>query len=206
MVVVLCFGRRAFGTCSGYHVVDARIGSPISEAISLAIATVVCFSVSARIFRPMPDRIGDWEREWCRDLYAGAGALFAMTLVWLKLPPPLVALVWTALGLALFEIGVRFAGRAFRLLAHLIAAAVCPFDYLFSISLELGDAVHITYRTFTIVPILASHYYVWWRDQQQAAYRVYLYAAAILFRGPCALRTGTNTGGGGLVSVRPGAL
>ena len=64
------------------YVINAQIGSYF-EAISLAIATVVCFSVSARIFRPMPDRIGDWEREWCRDLYAAAGALFAMTLVWL---------------------------------------------------------------------------------------------------------------------------
>ena len=60
----------------------------------------------------MPDRLGDWEREWCRDLYTAAGALFAMTLVWLKLPPPVVALIWTVLGLAIFEIGVRFTPRA----------------------------------------------------------------------------------------------
>ena len=95
------------------------------EAGPVAVAMVACWSMSARIFRPMPDRIGDREREWCRDLYAAAGTLFAMTLVWLKLPPAVVALVWTVLGLALFEIGLRFALPRFRLLAHLIAAAVC---------------------------------------------------------------------------------
>jgi hypothetical protein len=161
------------------HVVDARVGAPESEAISLAIATVVCFSVSARIFRPMPDGVGDWEREWCRDVYAGAGALFAMTLAWLELPPHLVALVWTVIGLVLFEIGVRFAAPDFRWLTHLIAVAVWVRLFVFDFA-HFGDVVHITYRTFTILPILASHYYVWWRSHR-AAYRVYLYAAAILF-------------------------
>jgi uncharacterized membrane protein len=161
------------------HVLDAQIGSPISEAISLAIATVVCCSVSARIFRPLPGRIDDWEREWCRDLYAGAGCLFAMTLVWLKFPPPVIALVWTALGLTLFEIGVRFSASRFRLLGHLVAAAV--FIRLFTFDfVGLGDAIHITYRTFTILPIIGAHYYFWWRDQQ-APSRIFLYTAAILF-------------------------
>ncbi len=157
------------------------------EAISLAIATLVCFSVSARIFRTMPERIGDWEREWCRDIYAGAGALFAMMLVWLKLPPPVVALVWTVLGLALFEIGTRFAAARFRLLAHFIAAAVCIRIFAFEFT-TFGDALQITYRTLTILPILASQYYVWSRYQranvpewERAACRLYLYASAILF-------------------------
>jgi hypothetical protein len=169
------------------HVVDAQIGSDISEAISLAIATVVCFSVTARIFRSMPDRMGDWEREWCRDLYAAGGALFGMTLVWLKLPPPVVSLVWAVLGLALFEMGVRFSLSRFRLLAHLIAFAVCTRLFMFDFA-EFSDAPTITYRTFTILPILASQYYVWWRyrrptipEWERAASRLYVYAAAVLF-------------------------
>jgi uncharacterized membrane protein len=169
------------------HVVDAQIGSNISETICLAIATVVCFSASARVFRPMPDRIGDWEREWCRDLYAAAGALFAMTLAWLTVPPPAVALVWTVLGLALFEIGLRFTPSRFRLWAHLAAAAVCVRLFVFDFA-GFGGALQITYRTFTILPILASHYYVWWRYQrssagefERAGSRLYLYMPAILF-------------------------
>ncbi len=169
------------------HVVTAQIGSDISEAISLAIAIVVCFSVSARIFRSMPGRMSDWEREWCRDLYAAGGALFGMTLVWLKLPPQVVALVWTALGLALFEMGVRFALARFRLLTHLIAFAVCTRLFMFDFA-EFGDALKITYRTFTILPIIMSQYYVWWRYQragipegERAASRLYIYAPGVLF-------------------------
>jgi uncharacterized membrane protein len=176
----LSYFVSAAGFCNLFwvHVLDAQIGSPISEAISLSIATVTCCTVSARIFRPLPDRMDDWEREWSRDLYAGAGCLFAMTLVWLKCPPTVVAMVWTALGLALFEIGVRFSASRFRLLGHLVAAAV--FFRLFTFDfVGLGDAIHITYRTFTILPIVAAHYYFWWRDQQ-APSRVYLYTAAIL--------------------------
>jgi uncharacterized membrane protein len=158
-----------------------------SNAVPLAIASVVCFSLSARLFRAMPDRIGEGERGWCRDLYAGAGALFTMTLVWLKLPPTLIALLWTVLGLALFEIGVRFAFPRFRLLAHLIAAAVCVRLFVLDFT-GFGAALQITYRTFTILPILASHYAIWWRYQhsnvpgwERAVSRLYLYAPAVLF-------------------------
>jgi uncharacterized membrane protein len=176
-----------FANLFWYHVVNARIGSDISEAISLAIATVVCFSVTARLFRSMPDCIGDWEREWCRDLYAAEGALFSMTLAWLELPPTVVALVWTILGLALFELGVRFATARFRLVAHLITFAVYVRLFMFDFA-EFGDAPGITYRTFTILPILASLYYVWWRYQRDSISewervfsRLYVFAAGVLF-------------------------
>ncbi len=150
-----------------------------SSAIPLAIATVVCWSVSARVFRSIPDRIGDWEREWCRDLYAAAGSLFAMLLMWLKLPPQAIAPAWTVLGVALFEIGVRCALPRIRALAHLIAAAVFVRLFAFDFT-SLGDMLQITYRTFTVSPILASHYYVRWRYQRTST-RLYLYAPALLF-------------------------
>jgi len=169
------------------HVVDAQIGSNVSEAISLGIATVVCCSVSARVFRAIPDRIGEWERAWCRDLYAAAGALFAMTLVWLKLPGHVVAPVWAALGVVALEIGVRFAISRFRLVAHMVGTAVCVrllgFDFA-----EFGDALRITYRTFTVIPILASQYYIWSRcrratvipEWERTLSRLYLYVAFVL--------------------------
>lgn len=161
------------------HVVEAQIGSAPAEAISLAAATAVCWAVSARVFRPLPDRIGDWEREWCRDLYAGAGALFVMTLAWLKLPPPAVSLVWTVLGVAIFQIGLRFAAMRCRWLAHLVAAVVCIRLFTFDLA-GFGDAFHITHRTFTIFPIVAAHYYLWWRGERSLS-RLYLYTATLVF-------------------------
>ena len=158
------------------------------EPLSLALATAVCCSVSARVFRSLPDRIGDWEREWCRDLYAASAALFAMTLVWLKMPPQVVALSWTLLGLAVFEIGARFAVPRFRLLAHLVAAAVCARLFVFEFA-AWGDGLQLTYRSQSpILPILAAYYYIWWRYQranilewERTASKLYLYLSAILF-------------------------
>src|ERR1700689_393800 len=53
---------------------------------------------------------------------------------------------------------------------------------------EFGDALKITYRTFTILPILASQYYVWWRYQrtngpewERRACRPYLFPWVTLF-------------------------
>jgi hypothetical protein len=168
------------------HVVGAQIGSDVSEAISLGVASVVCCAVSGRLFRSMPDRIGDWERGWCRDLYALGGAVFIMTLVWLRLPPPAAAPAWTILSLATLEIGIRLAFPRFRLLAHSIAVAVCVRLYTFDLT-GSGDGVHITYQLFTILPIVAAQYYVWFRqrpgeipDWERAASRLYLYSAALL--------------------------
>jgi hypothetical protein len=150
-----------------------------SGPVPLAISAAGCCCLSARVFRPSPGCIEDGEREWCRDLYAGAGALFAMMLVWLKLSPPLIPLAWTVIGLALFEIGRRFSLTRFRLMAHLIAATVCVRLVLFDFS-DLGDALHITIRTATILPIIGLHYYFCWRDRRKFS-GLYLYTAAILF-------------------------
>jgi uncharacterized membrane protein len=53
---------------------------------------------------------------------------------------------------------------------------------------EFGGALKITYRTFTILPILASQYYVWRRYQragipewERVFSRLYVYAAGVLF-------------------------
>ena len=105
--------------------------------------------------------------------------LLAMKLAWLQLSPPLIPLAWTAIGLAIFELGIGFSLTRFRLMAHLIAAMVCVRLFLFDFS-DLGDALHITIQTATILPIIGLHYYFWWRDQR-AISRSYLYTAAILF-------------------------
>lgn len=169
------------------HVVQAQIGSSVSEAVSLGVATAVCWAVSARVSRSLPERIAELEREWCRDLYAAAGAVFAMTLAWLKLPPQAVAPVWAALGILALELGIRGALSRFRLLAHIVAAAVCVRLFVFEFA-QFGDAFHLTWRTLTVTPILASFYFICWRcrrapvvsEMERAFSRLYLYLAALL--------------------------
>ena len=121
------------GTCSEDHVAGAHIGSNRSEAISLAIATLVCVSVSARIFRTMPKHIDDWEREWCRE-FTPPLALYSHDAGLAEISAGCGGAVWTVLGLTLFEIGVRFSLSRFRLLAHLLGGRLRVFDYLCSTS------------------------------------------------------------------------
>lgn len=169
-----------------FQVIQAHKGSPISEPVSLGIAAAICCALSWRVFSPMPDRIGDWERGWCRDLYAGAATLFASTLAWLLLPPAVVALAWTVIGLVLLEIGFGASLQRFRLWGNVVAAAVCVRLFLANFT-NLGDTLHISHRMLTVVPILASQYYVWSRYRQanvggweRTLTRLYLYTPAIL--------------------------
>lgn len=168
------------------HVIQAHKNSPASEPLSLGIATAICCALSWRAFRPMPNRIADEERGWCRDLYAGAATLFALTLAWLVLPPAPVALAWTVIGLVLLEIGFGASLERFRLWGNLVATAVCVRLFLSNFT-NLGDTLHISHRMLTVVPILVSQYYVWSRYRQanvggseRIFTRLYLYAPAVL--------------------------
>jgi len=167
-------------------VVGAQKGSPLAQPVSLAIATVLCCGMGWRMFRAMPGRVDDVERGWCRDLYAAAGTLFALTLAWLELPPALVALAWAVIGLMLLEIGFGGSLGRFRLWGNLVAASVCGRLFLANFA-ELGGTLHISHRLLTVLPILVSQYYVWWRyrraevsEWERGFGRLYLYAPAVL--------------------------
>ncbi|HTR39359.1 MAG TPA: DUF2339 domain-containing protein [Bryobacteraceae bacterium] len=168
------------------HVVGVHKGSPPAAAVSLGVVTVLCCAMSWRVFRTLPGHLEDVERGWCRDLYAAAGTLFALTLAWLELPPALVALAWAVIGLVLLEIGFGASLGRFRLWGNLVAAAVCGRLFLANFT-ELGDTLHISHRVLTVVPIIVSQYYAWWRYRQSPAggwehnlARLYLYAPAVL--------------------------
>ena len=106
-------------------------------------------------FRPMPDRIGDWEREWCRDLYT-ARELFAHDTGLAEMPPQVVALVWTVRPGA-----IRNRSSLRNAALSLVDALNCRRRLCSIICFRLRRirrCVQITYRTFTILPILASRY------------------------------------------------
>jgi uncharacterized membrane protein len=179
-------GLLGTGAALLVNVVGAHKGSPASEPLSLGIATLLCYGLSGRVFRTMPERIDEAERGWCRDLYAAAGTVFALTLAWLLLPAPLVALAWAIIGLVLLELGFGASLARFRLLGNLVAASVCGRLFLANFT-DLGDTLHISHRMLTVVPILISQYYVWLRYRQanvsgweRNLTRLYLYAPAVL--------------------------
>ena len=168
------------------HVLQARKGSSMAEPISLSIAALLCYAMSARLFREMPDRIPEQERFWTRDGNATAGTLFILTVAWLTLPAPVVALAWAIVSLALLEIGFSFDLTRFRLIGNLVAAAVFGRLFLANFT-DLGNTVGISHRVLTVVPIVISQYYVWTRYRiatvelsERNLARLYLYAPAIL--------------------------
>jgi hypothetical protein len=109
-----------------------------------------------------------------------------MTLAWLMLPPPLVALAWAAMGMVLLEVGFTFSLARFRLLGNL--TGVVSFGRLFLANFtDLGNTLRISHRMLTVVPIAVSEYYAWWRyqraetdAQEKLVARAYLWAPAIL--------------------------
>ena len=175
-----------FLNVASFHVIEAHKGSTPAEPISLAIAVLLSFALSARVFHSIPKQIPEQERTWCRDASATAGTLFALTLVWLELPAPIVALAWAAIGLCLLEVGFSFSLQSFRLLGNIVAASVVGRLFLANFT-DLGDTLRISHRVLTVIPIVVSQYYVWARYRQAKVnewernwVRMYLYAPAIL--------------------------
>ncbi len=156
------------------------------EWLPMALATTICCYLVARVFRSAPDRIAESEREWLRDLSATAATLFAMSLAWLELPAPTVALAWSVASLILLELGFTFSLPRFRFLGNVVAAVV--FGRLFFANFtNLGNTVEISHRLLTVIPIILSQYYVWSRyrdiettDAERSLARFYLWAPAIL--------------------------
>jgi Predicted membrane protein (DUF2339) len=154
-----------------FHVILTHKGS----AWPLMVAALVCCAVSARLFPSMPAEISDEERGWARDLNAAVGTLFALALAWVLLPAPLVALAWAAIGVVLLEIGFTFSVERFMLLGNLTGAAAFGRLFLANFT-DLGNTWRISHRMLTVVPIVVSQYYAWWRYRVRA----YLWGAAIL--------------------------
>ncbi len=163
------------------NVLQLQKSAAPAQRISLSIATVICCAISARVFRSQGD-----EFEWVRDITAAAGTMFAMALAWLLLLAPLVALAWAVIGLVLIELGFNFALVRFRAIGNAAGVAVIARLFLANFT-DLGNTLHLSHRMLTVVPILLSQYYVWWRYRgaetrvwERSWVRMYLYAPAIL--------------------------
>jgi uncharacterized membrane protein len=157
----------------------------LSYAVS-ATGLFNLFYLHVFLARKGSDRIPDEERSWTRDLNAAAGTLVLLTVAWLKLPAPIVALAWAIVSLALLEVGFNFALSRFRAIGNLVATAV--FGRLFMANFtDFGHTWRVSHRMLTVVPIVLSQYYVWNRYRgasgeirERAIARLYLYAPAIL--------------------------
>jgi uncharacterized membrane protein len=179
----------AFARLLYFDVVLVSKDSVPAVAMSLGFSALVCYAMSARVFRPAQDAIesNPLQRDLpaYRDLNCAAATLFLLTLIWLKLPVAVVALAWAVVSLVILEIGFSFSLARFRIIGNLTAHAAFGRLFLANFT-NLGDTLRISHRMLTALPIAISEYYVWWRYKNaevkaaESWARVYLYAPAIL--------------------------
>jgi hypothetical protein len=154
--------------------------------ISLACAALICYAIATRLFRSIPRQIPDRERAWVRDCNSIAATTFMLTAGWVVLPDAVVAVGWAAVGLVLIEAGFAASLASFRLQGNLVAKLVF-FRLFFANFTDLGHTGWFSHRLLTVLPIIVSEYYIWWRYRraeisptERSATRLYLYAPAIL--------------------------
>jgi hypothetical protein len=131
------------------------------------------------------------------ELASYAATLLLALLLWKELPSVAVAMAWSFLGLALFELGTWRNLASIRQLAHILLIAA--FGRLFLANfVALGDAFGISHRLITVIPVIVTIYYLRlrllesqtvqakkrasWLTISESAYTagLYSYAAAIL--------------------------
>ncbi|HEV2688139.1 MAG TPA: DUF2339 domain-containing protein [Bryobacteraceae bacterium] len=154
--------------------------------ISLLCGALLCYAVTARVFRSIPERIAETERTLVRDVNSVAATTFLLTLGWVVLPDAVVAVGWAAAGLVLLEIGFASSVGSFRLQGNLVSKLVF-FRLFFANFTDLGHTGWVSHRLLTVLPIIVAEYYISWRykeaqvsEGERSASRLYQYAAAIL--------------------------
>lgn len=131
------------------------------------------------------------------DIASYAATLLLALLLWKELPSVAVAVAWSFLGLALFELAAWRNLAGIRQLAHLLIIAAFARLFLANF-VALGDAFEISHRLITVIPVIATIYYLRMRLLERAPVQIekrpswfaitesvytaglYSYAAAIL--------------------------
>jgi Predicted membrane protein (DUF2339) len=94
--------------------------------------------------------------------YTWLGSMLAVLLLWYQLQPIGVAIGWTLLGLALFEIGVWRRSGPLRWQAY--AAFLASFLRIFFVNLNAeGAPGTISPRVYSVLPLALTFYYVYHR-------------------------------------------
>jgi predicted membrane protein DUF2339 len=167
------------------NVFEVHKDAPVAARISLVGAALLCYAITARVFRSKSREISGREFEWVRDGNSFAGTTFLLTVTWVVLQDAVVALAWSAVALLLLEIGFMSRLGSFRLQGNLVAKLVF-FRLFFANFTDLGHTGWLSHRVLTVLPVIASQYYIWTRyrdsevsSRERNAARLYLYAAAI---------------------------
>jgi hypothetical protein len=122
--------------------------------------------------------------------FSYAGSALVVVLLWKELDAVAVALAWGFVSLVLLEAGVRSQERPLRIQGYLVSALAIGRLFLANFNAP-GEILGLSHRVVTVVPIIATFYYLVYRLKEErdagrlAEYEKYLpqaysYAAAAL--------------------------
>ena len=125
------------------NVLGARKDAGFPAYVSLGCAALLCYAITARTLRPLPDRISDRDRVLVRETGSWLATLFLLTVLWILLPAPVIAVAWALTALLLIRAGFAFSLEGLRLQGNLVSALT--FGRLFwSNFTTLGDTAGIS--------------------------------------------------------------
>src|SRR5262249_37611351 len=109
------------------------------------------------------DHAGPWSA--FTAAYTWAASILVGLLIFYEVSAINVAILWTVLGLLLFEIGLQLDAGFLRWQGY--AALLASFVRIFFVDLEAsGLAGQINPRLFRVLPLAIAFYYVDWRLQR----------------------------------------
>lgn len=141
----------------------AKLG-PFSLRLVTVAAVVILLYASARWARL--SEVAD--AHWIAQAHTWAATSLALLLAWHELVPVAVAVAWMLMGLVLIEVGLARRSPSLRLQGYVALAA--SFARIFFVNLTAaGQPGQLSPRLYTIIPLIAAYYYVYWRLREVTA-------------------------------------
>lgn len=179
-------GAMGAGAVVILHLDDLAKFAAMPVWLSYAGAAITAWTITGRMLIGPRESIPGEEQIAVRDLFPAFGSAFAMVALWVVLPDAPVVLSWAAVAIAWIELGRQLRLGSFRLLGNAMGAVVFARACLMNLP-DTGVLHGVSHRLLTVVPVIASHVYVWYRLERakpQGAVvpwgRLHLWAAAIL--------------------------
>jgi len=140
------------------------------RAITVSIAAALLYAGVFRRTRgvQMPDT------DYIAPVYSWAASALLGTLIWFELQPAVIAIVWGALGLALFEAGTIFRRGYLRHQGYATLAASFVRIFLWDLNFwqsEVGPTGprSVDHHLYTVVPLIAGYIWVYHRTHSALA-------------------------------------
>jgi Predicted membrane protein (DUF2339) len=152
-----CVAAFVILRCLFVNLAEAWHGVPL-RPVTVSLVAVLLY-VSSR----WALGVGTFSRRLSEQIpaaYTWLGSMLAALLLWYELQPIGVAIGWTLLGLALFEIGMWRRSGPLRWQAYV--AFLASFSRIFFVNLNAeGAAGELSPRVYTVLPLALAFYYVY---------------------------------------------